>query len=186
MRIYYPALWCVIVLLIFSTLAKAEYSTPGSGVHYSLDSLVVHSLGAVTGGNGQYFVNASVTVSNNDTLSLSPGDTLVFTGSNGALFLEIHGALFAPGTEQDSIIITSQNKIYGDYEGINYRNTNTQSVFHLRFCRAEYAERAIDVVGGMPWWNIAAFSTTRKRRWTSPPPTALSAIASSTTTGAGR
>jgi hypothetical protein len=138
-----------LITLWFCTLPLlADYTTPGSGVHYSLDSLVVYSLGAVTGSNGLYLVNASVTVSNNDTLSLSPGDTLVFTGSNGTLFLEIHGALFVPGTEQDSIIITSQNKIYGDYEGINYRNTNTQSAFHLRFCRVEYAERAIDVVGG--------------------------------------
>lgn len=147
MKFNYTTLWSIILLLILSAITKADYITPGSGVHYSLDSLVVHSLGAVTGGSGYYLVNASVTVSNNDTLSLSPGDTLLFTGSNGTVFLEIHGALFAIGTQQDSIIITSQNKVVGDWEGINYESTNAQSAFQLRYCRVEYAERAIDVVG---------------------------------------
>jgi hypothetical protein len=38
MKSYCTTLWSIILLLVLSVIAKADYTTPGTGVHYSLDS----------------------------------------------------------------------------------------------------------------------------------------------------
>lgn len=124
----------------------ADYITPGTGVHFTADSLVANAGGAVTGANGSYLVNETVQVQTGDTLTLLPGDTLIFTDTSGSAELHINGTFFAIGTETDSIIITSQNQNHGDFYGLIFRDTDSGSAFEMNYCRIEYAKRAIDVV----------------------------------------
>jgi parallel beta-helix repeat protein len=135
-----------LLLLLFALPLWADYTTPGNGTRFDADSLVAVSGGAVTGSNGRYQINATVTVSLSDTLSLQPGDTLIFTDTSGNRRLLINGAFLAIGTSADSIVITSANRQPGDYYGLEYRDIGNGSAFEMQYCRIEFATRAIDVV----------------------------------------
>jgi parallel beta-helix repeat protein len=124
----------------------ADYTTPGNGTRFSADSLVAISNGAVTGSFGQYYINATVTIALTDTLLLQPGDTLTFTDTSGNHKLLINGAFLAIGTSTDSIVITSADRLPGNYYGLEYRDIGLGSVFEMQYCQIEYATRAIDVV----------------------------------------
>jgi len=137
-----------IFLIVFLTLSfnlLADYTSPGTGVAFNLDSLVVHSAGAVTSDSANFYINQSILISTTDTLTINRGKNIVFTDIAGNVELDINGALFANGIEEDSIIFTSQNHTAGDYYGIRFRNTITGSDFQMRYCRIEYATRAIRV-----------------------------------------
>ncbi len=137
----------IVLLLLLSALpVLADYTTPGNGTRFSADSLVAVSGGAVTGSNGHYQINATVTISLSDTLALQPGDTLIFTDTSGNRKLLINGAFVAIGASNDSIVISSANQQPGDYYGLEYRDTGIGSAFEMQYCRIEYATRAIDVV----------------------------------------
>jgi parallel beta-helix repeat protein len=126
----------------------ADFTTPGTGVYWTLDSLVFHSNGAVTGSGHTFYFHQSILVSASDTLNLLPGDSLLFVDTSGNLKLEIHGTLLAVGTPGDSIYFTSQNQSYGDYAGIEFRSSATTS--RMEFCRVEFAERAVRAIDAHP------------------------------------
>jgi parallel beta-helix repeat protein len=136
----------LLLILIASCTALADYVSPGSGNYFTMDSLVNISAGAVTGDSPAYYINQSVQISTTDTLQVGRGDTIIFVDISGSVELEINGAFLALGSIEDSIVFTSQNQNAGDYYGIRYRNTGNGSDFQLRYCKIEYATRAIDVV----------------------------------------
>lgn len=127
--------------------AIAQYITPGTGINWSMDSLVTNAGSAVSGSNQSYRMLQSVTVAPGDTLNIGAGDTLRFADETGQLRLEINGVLLAQGTEQDSIIITSEIGQPGDYYGLEFRDTDSGSAFELRYASISFADRAIDVFG---------------------------------------
>lgn len=58
-------------MLLTALILKAQYTTPGSGMLFTLDSLVTYSSGTVTfDPNGQYTFHQDVTLSATDTLSI--------------------------------------------------------------------------------------------------------------------
>ena len=135
-------------ILIFSLPLQADFSTPGTGVHWTADSLVAHSNGAVVGSGHTFYLSQSVTVSSTDTLSLSPGDSLVFQDVSGSLTLQVYGTLLALGQEQDSVYFTSGNQFYGDYSGIEFRNTTTTS--RMEYCSVRFAEWGVRAISAHP------------------------------------
>jgi len=137
----------MIVFVIGSFNIFADFTSPGTGITYNLDSLVTYSAGAVTVDSANYYINQSVIISTTDTLTINRGKNIVFTDVTGNVELDINGALFAVGSIEDSIKFTSQNQTAGDYYGIRFRNTATGSYFRMRYCMIEFASRAIDVVG---------------------------------------
>lgn len=138
--------WIITLILISTFTAKADYISPGNGSHFTMDSLVTNSAGAVSGNDSVYYIHQSIQISATDTLTIERGKTVVFTDITGLAELNINGALIANGSVEDSIIFTSQNQAPGDYYGLNFRNTTTGSDFQLRFCRIEFATKAIDIV----------------------------------------
>ena len=145
MKIFFKFIVLIFAILIFNL--KADYTSPATGVYFTLDSLVTYSAGSVTKDSVNYYINQTVVISITDTLFINRGNYIVFTDITGNVELEINGALFAQGSIEDSIVFTSQNQNPGDYYGIRYRNTSSGSDFKTRYCRIEYATRAIDVVG---------------------------------------
>ena len=137
----------VLVFVIISFNLKADYTSPATGVHFTLDSLVTYSAGAVTKDSVNYYINQTIIISITDTLFVNRGKNVVFTDVTGNIELDINGVFFALGSIEDSIIFTSQNQNSGDYYGIRFRNTSIGSDFQMRYCKIEYATRAIDVVG---------------------------------------
>ena len=126
----------------------ADYVTPGSGVHFNMDSLVVRSGGAVSGDSGNYAISQTIQVAVGDTLSIFGGDTLIFTGGGGgSLTLEINGVLLASGSEGDSILISAEAAVPGAFYGLRFRDTGPGSDFQLHYAKLFYATRAIDVFG---------------------------------------
>jgi parallel beta-helix repeat protein len=145
MKIVFKLIVLLFAILIFNL--KADYTSPATGVYFTLDSLVTHSAGAVTNDSVNYYINQSVVISITDTLFINRGNNIVFTDQTGNVDLDINGTILAQGSVEDSIIFTSQNQNSGDYYGIRYRNTSTGSDFRMGYCRIEYATRAIDIVG---------------------------------------
>ena len=125
---------------------RADYVTPGLGNDYNLDHLVTLSGGAVTGAAPQYQIHESVVITVSDTLTIDQGTEIAFVGTDGSLRLEINGSLIAHGALEDSVRFTSLNMDYGDYDGIDFRDTGPGSIFEMMYCIVEYTDNAIDVV----------------------------------------
>ncbi|MBP6875517.1 MAG: right-handed parallel beta-helix repeat-containing protein [Candidatus Eisenbacteria bacterium] len=127
--------------------ARADYATPGSGVTWTMEDLVAHSGGAVTGGGGAYEVHQTVIVSVSDRVSIGPGERLTFLDTGGVIGLTVRGALSALGTEQDPIIFDSATAVPGAWRGFVYSDTQAGSEFHLAWCEIAHANIAVDIVG---------------------------------------
>ena len=85
----------------------ASYSTPNTGVSWTLDDLVDASSGAVTGSHPSYGLHDDVFVQASDTLTIPAGTTLVRDEGVVWPVLVVKGTLRAPGTESDPILVTS-------------------------------------------------------------------------------
>ncbi len=146
-RICQSAALLLIALVVLSVPpARADYVTPGLGNDYVLDQLVAMSAGAVTGGTGQYQIHDSIVIAVSDTLSIGSDTEIIFVSVGGALRLEVNGSLIIHGDAPESVRFTSLNQNYGDYAGIDFRDTGPGSVFEMHYCTVEYAADAIDVV----------------------------------------
>ena len=143
-------LWTLVMGIVLPVAGQAEYSTPGNSLSWTMDSLVVHSGGAVTGGNHSFQIWQSVTVSPTDTLRISAGDSLLFVDQSGSLILKVNGILYAEGLSGDSVLFSSLNQYYGDYGGIEFRNSTSAEPSRLSFCIIEYAKRAVKAVDSHP------------------------------------
>jgi hypothetical protein len=110
---------CACFLYVFS--ANANYTTPGTGIKYSLTNLVALSGGNVTYTDA-YFVNDTITISLNDTLSITTDAILKFAVGS---FFEISGTIIVnPPT---GVLFTAQNTATG-YLGMRL-NTSVASTF---------------------------------------------------------
>lgn len=137
----------VLSLLCLAAIDAPAYVTPGSGITWSMDDLVAHAGGAVTGGGGLYQVHQSIVVSVNDRLQIAPGESLEFIDTSGTIGLEIRGALSAVGTGGAMIRFDAATPAPGAWRGLSYNDTQAGSEFHLAWCEIAHAHTAIDVVG---------------------------------------
>ena len=67
----------ILAFFVILTL-EAQYVTPDTGVNWSMDDLVSHSNGVVTGSSGNYVIHSDLTISSNDTLTFLTGDCEIF------------------------------------------------------------------------------------------------------------
>lgn len=66
----------LLFLFLFSVHTYANYSTPGTGRNWNLDSLVANSSGNVTYSGGIYFINDTLIVSASDTIKININATV--------------------------------------------------------------------------------------------------------------
>ena len=71
------------LLIITAFMAKAQYTTPGTGVSWNLDSLVLHSGGTVILNNDHYEITSILTLKTGDTLSILDNVTILFHDMSG-------------------------------------------------------------------------------------------------------
>lgn len=68
------------IIILFFTLhglsSFSNYSTPGTGLNWNMDSLVNYSGGVVTYSSGEYFVNDTLVISASDTLKVLTNSTI--------------------------------------------------------------------------------------------------------------
>lgn len=56
--------------ILASVVLQAQFTSPGTGVYWNLDSLVSNSGGAVTGADGAYTIHEDITIAAEDTLDI--------------------------------------------------------------------------------------------------------------------
>jgi parallel beta-helix repeat protein len=137
------------ILIVLSILAggfyvflpisdAAPYTTPDSGVTWTMDDLVANSGGTVTGGGGTYVITDNVYIAPSDTLIVQPGETLKFDfGVN----LTINGTLIADGDASNIITFTSNSPFpfQGDWGSIKFEDTSSDANCIINNSRIEYS-----------------------------------------------
>jgi parallel beta-helix repeat protein len=123
-------------------LGAVPYSTPDSGVIWTMDDLVANSGGTVTGGGGVYVITDEVFISPTDTLTVRPGETVKFEiGVN----LIIEGTLIANGDESNMITFTSNSgsPLQGDWGNILFEDTSSDANCIINYSIIEYSNYGI-------------------------------------------
>lgn len=125
---------------------NAQFITPGTGVQWTLDSLVANSAGAVTGTFPNYTVAQICTVAVNDRLTINQGSILTFTTSVAGFL--INGSMKVLGAPGDSVYFkgATENTL-GAYEGLYFKDANpdtTSIIQYAVFTDAYYAVRCFN------------------------------------------
>jgi hypothetical protein len=129
--------YLLILILLFTGLSFGQYTTPGTGVVWNQDSLVVHSGGVLTGIFPSYELSNKVIISLNDEIDITAGS--VINCNQPASGFEVNGILNAAGTETDSIKFSSDvHDSTGAYDGILF-NASSGSTGVIQYVRIEYA-----------------------------------------------
>ncbi|MBS4032906.1 MAG: right-handed parallel beta-helix repeat-containing protein [Ignavibacterium sp.] len=136
-----------LLLVLFSAQLFAQYTTPNTGVNWSLDDLVTNSGGVVTGSFPNYTINQKVIVSVNDQVNVLPGSVVTFTAATSGF--EVNGIFQAIGTAADSIVFTSSvPDSTGYYEGFRFNentSANVSTISYAKIFYADYGFRCISV-----------------------------------------
>lgn len=126
-KIYILFLFCS----FFSIHSIANnFATPGTGVKWNLTDLVVNSGGDVTFVSGQYFVNDTIYVSQNDTLVIVADATVKFAVGT---YLDVNGTLLID--PPNNVTFTAVDQASG-FLGMRIDSSNST---HLRKLTFEYA-----------------------------------------------
>src|SRR5690606_13949417 len=94
----------LLILFLFSFVSFAQYTTPGTGVNWTLDSLVTHSGSVVTRSFPNYTITNKVFGSSNDVITIQPGSSLQFTVESSGF--EVNGICKGEGTSYSLIKVT--------------------------------------------------------------------------------
>ncbi len=65
--------YLLIFIILFTGLIFGQYTTPGTGVIWNLDSLVFHSGGVITGTFPSYELSNNIIISLNDEVDIEAG-----------------------------------------------------------------------------------------------------------------
>lgn len=112
----------LLFLLTISTNCFANYTTPGTGVIWNLDSLVTYSGGNVTFSGGNYLVNDTIVIAASDTIKVTSNATMKF---GTLVFIDIFGVLIINPT--DSAKITAQDSTL-KFLGLKFEDQSDGSV----------------------------------------------------------
>lgn len=137
------------VLLASAMNIMAQYSTPGTGVNWNLDSLVSNSGGVITGTFPTYTVINKITIDTNDVITILPGTTIYFNTTTAGI--DVSGALLAEGTVTDSIRFssTTQDSTNG-WTGLRFDDSSIDSLCRIKYARIEFGEYAPRCIGASP------------------------------------
>lgn len=142
------------ILLFSSTVFAATYTTPNTGVDWTMNDLVANSNGTVTGSFPNYAVLDSVIIAPNDRLTIQAGSVLTFT-QNGFV---VRGKLLAIGTASARIVFTGATPTPASWRNIRIEDSAVDSACIFRHCVIEYSTGGIACISSSP---TIEFSTLR-------------------------
>lgn len=120
------------LVLSFSFLNSfANYSTPGTGKRWDMDSLVANSGGNVTFSSNAYFINDSISITASDTIFITKNVTLKFAQG---VFIDIFGVLRV--SPPDSVKMTAADTT-AKFLGLKFEDLSDGS--YLKKTIFEYA-----------------------------------------------
>ncbi len=139
--------YLLLILISFTGLTFGQYITPGTGVTWNLDSLVVHSGGVLTGTYPAYQLNDKITISLNDEVDIDAGTVINCDSASG---FEVNGVFNASGTETDSIRFSSDiHDSTGAYDGILF-NAASAGTGIIQYAVIEYASYGVRCIDASP------------------------------------
>ncbi len=139
-------LTAVLVTVLLATTASAAYTTPGSGVDWTLDDLVAMSGGVVTGSGANFEFHDSLVIAVGDRVTVAAGTKLVFHGGS-TVGIAVNGSLTAVGLRDAPIEFSAPAATPGAWRGLDFEDTAAGSAFHLAWCDIGYADIGVDVFG---------------------------------------
>ncbi len=140
--------YILIFITLFAGLTFGQYTTPGTGVTWNLDSLVVYSGGVLTGAYPSYQLSDTLTVSSNDEVDIEAGSVINCTQSGSGF--NVNGILNVSGTETDSVKFTSDiHDSTGAYFGILF-NASSGSTGIIQYAVIEYAYYGVRCIDASP------------------------------------
>ncbi len=149
------SLCLTLFLLLFSSSAfAATYTTPNTGVDWTMNDLVANSNGTVTGTFPNYSVLDSVIIAPNDRLTIQAGSILTFT-QNGFV---VRGKMLAIGTPSARIVFTGATPTPGSWRNIRIEDSAIDSACIFRHCIIEYSTGGLACISSSP---TIEFSTLR-------------------------
>lgn len=135
-------------------VVAATYTTPNTGVDWTMNDLVANSNGTITGTFPTYTILDSVIIAPNDRLSIQAGSTLTFA-QNGIV---VRGKILAIGTASARIVFTGSTAAPGSWRNIRIEDSAVDSACIFRHCILEYATGGIACINSSP---TIEFSTLR-------------------------
>jgi parallel beta-helix repeat protein len=127
---------------IAPTPSATPYTTPDTGVTWTMDDMVANSGGTVTGGGGTYVITDHVFISPSDTLIIQPGETIKF---DSGVNLTINGTLIADGAGANMITFTSNASIPmpGDWGSIIFEDTSSDANCIINYSTIQFSNYGI-------------------------------------------
>jgi hypothetical protein len=141
----------LIFLFVISTI-NAQYSTPGTGVNWTMDDLVANSGGvAILNPDNEYEIFESLTISANDTLSFFSETTVI---SHPQVLITIQGIFQTSLGLQDEVIFKGLGMGNNYFLGFRFENTIGSSLEKVRFENAG----GIKLVGSIVEFTSCTFN----------------------------
>ncbi len=106
------------ICLLTNALLFAQYTSPNTGVTWSLDDLVTNSGGAVTFSGGIYTIAQDITIAETDTFSINESATVHL---NQGVLITVAGDFVA---DAPSIIFTAANNAQ-PFDGFRFESTSS-------------------------------------------------------------
>jgi parallel beta-helix repeat protein len=145
-RIFGISLALLIILSGFfyfiPTPSATPYSTPDSGVTWTMKDLVANSPGTVTGGTGTYVITDHVYISQTDTIIINPGEIIKFDPD---VNLTVFGTLIADGEETNRITFTSNSSVPapGNWGCIKFEDSSNDVDCIINWSNIQYSTNGI-------------------------------------------
>lgn len=124
----------------------AGYTTPNTGVNWTLDSLVTYSSGTLVGSFPSYTLNDTLSIAPNDRLTVRAGSIIAVAQGTGKGFT-VFGILRAIGTATDTIVVKGVVPTAGSHRGLRFDDTSVDSLCVISYCRIQ------DAVDGVYCFN---------------------------------
>lgn len=125
MRYFFAS--CLLCIVLSISAQANNYTTPGTGVNWTLNDLVTNSGGDVSISEGGYFINDTITISFNDTLTIVTDETVKFAG---ATYLQVNGIIII--NPPIGVLFTAQDQSLG-YHGMRLDSSSGSIINKLTF-----------------------------------------------------
>ncbi len=117
----------IFIGMVFSL--QAQYTTPGTGIHWGLDDLVAVSAGIVTKQGDDYFIHDDLVITATDTIALLENAVLKF---DAGVLITVSGVFVAD--PPDSILFTAMDTL-AHYRSFRFEESGASL---LKNCIVEY------------------------------------------------
>jgi hypothetical protein len=141
-------LFVVLAAVAAFRAGAVPYTTPNTGVRWTMDSLVAYSGGTVTGGGGTYTVTDEVIVAAADRLTIA-GGTTVNHASGSAVGLTVRGVVRAEGTVSLPVRFLGSGTP-ASYRGVRVEDSAVDSLTVFRYCHVFDATEGIHCLNASP------------------------------------